>query len=87
MSRKLSDESTRPRHASLAVVLQVRDGSLQVLLWERGRNPFRGASHQDPRLVRVMEKHGFTWGGRWPTRPDPMHFELRGSDPLSSPPG
>src|SRR4029078_9581987 len=43
MSRKLSDESTRPRHASLAVVLQVRDGSLQVLLWERGRNPFRGA--------------------------------------------
>src|SRR6476646_2998924 len=43
MSRKLSDESTRPRHASLAVVLQVRDGSLQVLLWERGRDPFRGA--------------------------------------------
>src|ERR1043165_5953006 len=42
------------------------------------RNPFRGKSHQDPRLVRVMEKHGFTWGGRWPTRPDPMHFELRG---------
>ena len=30
------------------------------------------------RLVRVMEKHGFTWGGRWPTRPDPMHFEYRG---------
>ncbi len=43
MSRKLSPESTRPRHASLAVVLQVRDGSLQVLLWERGRDPFRGA--------------------------------------------
>src|SRR6188472_4351550 len=43
MSRKLSAESTRPRHASLAVVLQVREGSLQVLLWERGRDPFRGA--------------------------------------------
>jgi hypothetical protein len=27
--------------------------------------------------VRTMERHGFTWGGRWPTRPDPMHFELR----------
>jgi hypothetical protein len=40
-------------------------------------NPFRGRSHQDPRLVRTMERHGFTWGGRWPTRPDPMHFELR----------
>ncbi|MGA8487234.1 MAG: NUDIX domain-containing protein, partial [Gaiella sp.] len=43
MSRKLSAESTRPRHASLAVVLQVREGSLQALLWERGRDPFRGA--------------------------------------------
>jgi hypothetical protein len=23
-----------------------------------------------------MEGAGFTWGGRWPTAPDPMHFEL-----------
>jgi hypothetical protein len=41
-------------------------------------NPFLGRSRQDPRLVRTMERHGFTWGGHWPTRPDPMHFELRG---------
>ena len=40
-------------------------------------NPFMGRSHQDRRLVRTMERHGFTWGGDWPTRPDPMHFELR----------
>jgi hypothetical protein len=40
-------------------------------------NPFMGRSRQDPRLVRTMERHGFTWGGDWPTRPDPMHFELR----------
>jgi hypothetical protein len=33
---------------------------------------------QDPRLVRAMEAHGFTWGGRWPTAPDPMHFEWQG---------
>jgi hypothetical protein len=33
---------------------------------------------QDPRLVRIMERHGFTWGGRWPTAPDPMHFEFQG---------
>ncbi len=43
MSRKLSAESTRPRHASLAVVLQVRGGALQVLLWKRARDPYRGA--------------------------------------------
>jgi D-alanyl-D-alanine carboxypeptidase-like protein len=40
-------------------------------------NPFMGRSRQDRRLVRTMVRHGFTWGGDWPTRPDPMHFELR----------
>jgi ADP-ribose pyrophosphatase YjhB (NUDIX family) len=30
-------------HAVLAVVLQVRDGQLQVLLWERAREPYAGA--------------------------------------------
>jgi ADP-ribose pyrophosphatase YjhB (NUDIX family) len=43
MSRKPRLESTRPRHATLAVVLQVRDGLLQVLLWQRARDPDRGA--------------------------------------------
>ena len=43
MSRKPRGESTRPLHVTLAVVLQVRDASLQVLLWQRGRVPYRGA--------------------------------------------
>src|SRR5919198_5583224 len=39
------DKSTRPAptHVTLAVVLQVRDGCLQVLLWQRAREPFEGA--------------------------------------------
>jgi hypothetical protein len=44
-------------------------------------NPFMGRSRQDRRLVRTMVRHGFTWGGDWPTRPDPMHFELRSLPP------
>jgi ADP-ribose pyrophosphatase YjhB (NUDIX family) len=38
-------ETTRahPSHVTLAVVLQVRGGDLQVLLWQRARQPFRGA--------------------------------------------
>lgn len=28
----------------------------------------------DLRLVEIMERHGFSWGGRW-TYPDGMHFE------------
>jgi 8-oxo-dGTP diphosphatase len=35
--------STHPAHVTLAVVLQVREGNLQALLWQRARQPFRGA--------------------------------------------
>lgn len=37
-------------------------------------NPYGARPHQDMRLVRIMEAHGFTWGGRWLV-PDGMHFE------------
>ena len=37
-------------------------------------NPTGLASAQDRRLVEVMERWGFTWGGRWLV-PDPAHFE------------
>jgi len=32
-----------PAHVALAVVFQIRAGALSVLLWERAREPFRGA--------------------------------------------
>jgi ADP-ribose pyrophosphatase YjhB (NUDIX family) len=35
--------SPLPAHAALAVVFQVREHVLQVLLWERARDPFRSA--------------------------------------------
>jgi ADP-ribose pyrophosphatase YjhB (NUDIX family) len=31
-----------PLHVTLAVVFQVRDGALQVLMWQRARDPFAG---------------------------------------------
>lgn len=37
-------------------------------------NAFGTRPTQDPRLVEIMEGHGFTWGGRWLV-PDGMHFE------------
>src|ERR671914_432627 len=36
-------ERPSPTHVTLAVVLQVRDRSLSVLLWQRARDPFEGA--------------------------------------------
>ncbi len=59
-------------------------GSLSLHAWglaidlNASSNPQFGSSRNDPRLVRAMERAGFTWGGRWPTAPDPMHFELQG---------
>ena len=38
-----SSGSAPASHEALAVVLQVRDGRLQVLLWQRAREPFKGA--------------------------------------------
>jgi len=38
----MEDPTTAPRHAVLAVVLQVREGKLRVLLWQRARKPFKG---------------------------------------------
>ena len=34
--------SEYPTHTSLAVVLQIRDGALQALVWKRARDPFLG---------------------------------------------
>jgi ADP-ribose pyrophosphatase YjhB (NUDIX family) len=39
----MANPTTRPTHAALAVVLQVRDARLQVLLWQRAREPFAGS--------------------------------------------
>jgi hypothetical protein len=42
-----------------------------------GRNPPGAKPDADPRLVRVMARHGFTWGGRW-LHPEGAHFEWVG---------
>src|SRR5918999_335970 len=36
-------EGSKPTQVTLAVVLQVREGRLQALLWERAKEPFAGA--------------------------------------------
>ncbi len=41
-STKAASATSTPSHVTLAAVLQVRAGALQALLWERGRDPFRG---------------------------------------------
>ena len=42
-AREAKTRRSNPAHVVLAVVLQIRDGKLQVLLWQRAREPFAGA--------------------------------------------
>ena len=43
MAQSTTTPLDHPAHSALAVVFQVRAHSLQALLWERAREPFRGA--------------------------------------------
>jgi len=40
VKQKPTDDDTSLSHETVAVVLQVRDGALQVLLWQRARAPY-----------------------------------------------
>jgi ADP-ribose pyrophosphatase YjhB (NUDIX family) len=58
------DATTTALHDVLAVVLQVREGELRVLLWERARQPFSGswalpggALGPDETLERSIRRH------------------------------
>jgi D-alanyl-D-alanine carboxypeptidase len=66
-----------PRRIQPSGTLSLHAWGLAVDL-NAASNPLGGESSQDPRLVRTMERHGFFWGGDFPTVPDPMHFEFRG---------
>lgn len=60
-----------------------RDGSkpLSMHAWglavdiNVGDNPVGSRPNMDPKVVAIMEKWGFRWGGRW-SPPDGHHFEL-----------
>jgi hypothetical protein len=72
-----------PRRIPTSGTLSLHAWGLAVDL-NASRNPQGSKPHQDLRLVHVMERHGFSWGGRWPTVPDGMHFEYHGDGPPSA---
>jgi hypothetical protein len=85
VSRGLGGLVDRDDYAGCYAPRRIRPGgALSLHAWglavdlNASANPHGGRSAQDRRLVRTMERHGFSWGGNFPTRPDPMHFEFRG---------
>ena len=82
---RLVDVADFHRQGGCYVPRQLRGGQGQLSRHSWGiavdlnvaANPLGGSPHQDPRLVQVMARHGFTWGGRW-LRTDGGHFEWVG---------
>jgi hypothetical protein len=59
-----ADPSAGPGHHAWGIAIDL----------DVSRNPFGGTPTQDPRVVAIFRRWGFTWGGRWLV-PDGMHFE------------
>src|ERR687896_2747516 len=66
-----------PRRIQPSGTLSLHAWGLAVDL-NAASNPLGGESSQDPRLVRAMERQGFSWGGDFPAVPDPLNLEFRG---------
>ena len=61
-----ADPSAGPSHHAWGIAIDINVS----------RNPFGGTPTQDPRIVAIFRRWGFTWGGRW-LFPDGMHFEAK----------
>lgn len=40
------------------------------------QNPLGSEGKMDPRVIDIFKQHGFTWGGDFSSRKDPMHFQF-----------
>lgn len=43
--------------------------------WRTAWDALDPATRLHPTIIEVFESLGFTWGGRWASAPDPMHFQ------------
>lgn len=65
-----------------AIAFDINSGQNSSRVMGKAPEPFSAAWRKlwpdgvPEQLVRAFESVGFSWGGRWPTFPDPMHFEL-----------
>lgn len=84
--RRIAGSSTWSNHAwALAVDVNAPANPYASADWHRrnarGTRPFGLAlvCNIPERVVALWEGHGFRWGGRYQTKPDPMHFEFLGT--------
>ena len=70
--------TNRPSAHGWGVAIDLAARHAHYWRWTRpgkdGRHPYRNTF--PPEIVRIFEKHGFIWGGKW-HHYDTMHFEYR----------
>lgn len=84
--RAISGTSTASNHSwGLAVDINAPSNPYASRSWHarnaRGTRPYGLAIVCDipESVVRMWEDHGFRWGGKYNSHPDPMHFEFMGT--------
>lgn len=81
--RYISGTTVWSNHAwGLAVDINAPSNPYASTAWHQrnARGPWPGLVCNMPRaMVEMWEAHGFRWGGRYATKPDPMHFEFMGT--------
>lgn len=74
--RAIAGTERRSMHA-FAAAIDINTANSDYWRWSGGAKEMRPYQNRIPlEIVRVFEKHGFIWGGRW-AHFDTMHFEYR----------
>ncbi|MGH6873130.1 MAG: M15 family metallopeptidase [Rhizomicrobium sp.] len=73
--RGVADQGQPSMHAYGAAI-DLNLAFSQYWLWDKQKGRFGWANRMPEAIVRIFEKHGFIWGGRW-YHYDTMHFEYR----------
>lgn len=79
--RKVAHQSYLSSH-SFGIAIDINSTYSNYWLWdlEKSKRPFSELAYHNRiplRIVRIFEKEGFFWGGRWTPYYDTMHFEYR----------
>lgn len=74
--RKISQTKRLSSH-SFGISIDLNTKYSNYWLWEEKSDKITNYKNQIPKeIIRIFEKHGFIWGGRW-YHYDTMHFEYR----------
>ncbi len=75
--RKISGTNRLSCH-SFGIAIDINVKYSAYWKWVKAKNGKRKYQNKIPyEIVKVFEKHGFIWGGKWTSHFDTMHFEYR----------